>query len=198
MKDVDGKLYRHGDDIRPCFLLFRISDTGGSALANRMKFRLLHLIFLLLVRFGSGFCPGRETKCVPSLGRTHETRNVGLQLFESTSGDNNGLDRRDWLAISFGAVAATVGVTPNLAQAAEDEVLDQVQVSIPQIPMKDFVDPQGLFSIRVPKTFFAIRRSAKGDLPDSKTGQGRRGSSIFTAGDMSKAEIIAVERYVLF
>lgn len=47
----------------------------------------------------------------------------------------------------------------------------------------------------VPQRFFAIRRSAKGDLPDAKTGKGRRGGTIFTAGDMAKAEVIAVERF---
>lgn len=61
--------------------------------------------------------------------------------------------------------------------------------------MKEFVDPQGLFSLRVPQSFFTLRRSAKGDLPDSKTGNGRRGSSIFTAGNMAKAEVVAVERF---
>ena len=62
------------------------------------------------------------------------------------------------------------------------------------IEMKTFVDPKGLFVLNVPKRFFAIRRTVKGDLPDEATGKGRRGSSIFTAGDMSKAEVIAVER----
>lgn len=62
------------------------------------------------------------------------------------------------------------------------------------IEMKSFVDPQGLFALNVPKRFFVIRRSAKGDLPNEK-GQGRRGSSIFTAGDMAKAEVVAVERF---
>ena len=65
---------------------------------------------------------------------------------------------------------------------------------LPKIEMKEFVDPAGYFSIQVPKHFFAIRRSIKGDLPDPKTGQGRRGSSIFTAGDMNKAELVAIER----
>lgn len=66
-----------------------------------------------------------------------------------------------------------------------------------EVPMKSFVDnaKPSLFSIDVPQRFFAIRRSAKGDLPDAKTGQGRRGGTIFTAGDMSKAEVIAVERF---
>ena len=62
--------------------------------------------------------------------------------------------------------------------------------------MKRFVDPKGLFVINVPNRFFAIRRTVKGDLPDEATGKGRRGSSIFTAGDMSKAEVVAIERYV--
>jgi hypothetical protein len=64
------------------------------------------------------------------------------------------------------------------------------------LKMKNFVDPIGLFSISTPEGFFTLRRSAKGDLPDEKTGKGRRGSSIFTAGNMAKAEVIAVERYV--
>ena len=59
---------------------------------------------------------------------------------------------------------------------------------------KLFVDPKGLFSIVVPKKYFSLRRTEKGDLPDEKTGKGRRGSSIYTAGDMAKAEIVAVER----
>eukprot|EP00548_Thalassiothrix_antarctica_P012406 CAMPEP_0194156666 /NCGR_PEP_ID=MMETSP0152-20130528/69140_1 /TAXON_ID=1049557 /ORGANISM="Thalassiothrix antarctica, Strain L6-D1" /LENGTH=205 /DNA_ID=CAMNT_0038864521 /DNA_START=240 /DNA_END=857 /DNA_ORIENTATION=+ len=61
--------------------------------------------------------------------------------------------------------------------------------------MKTFVDPIGYFLISVPQNYFTLRRTAKGDLPDPKTGQGRRGSSIFTAGDMGKAELVAVERY---
>ena len=64
------------------------------------------------------------------------------------------------------------------------------------IEMKEFIDPKGLFSISVPKRFYTLRRTSKGDLPDEKTGKdGRRGSSIFTAGDMAKAEVIAIERY---
>ena len=59
---------------------------------------------------------------------------------------------------------------------------------------RDFIDPQGLFTIRVPTDFYAIRRQTKGDLPDAK-GKGRRGASIFTAGNMAKAEVVAIERY---
>ena len=68
------------------------------------------------------------------------------------------------------------------------------EVDVSTVEMKEFVDPYGLFSIKVPQGFYTIRRKAKGDLPDEKTGKGRRGSSIFTAGNMAKAEVIAVER----
>lgn len=80
---------------------------------------------------------------------------------------------------------SAVVIGPQIASAAEDTaaILD----------MKEFVDPAGLFYIQVPSSFYTLRRSAKGDLPDAK-GQGRRGSSIFTAGNMAKAEVIAVER----
>lgn len=64
--------------------------------------------------------------------------------------------------------------------------------SVPQISFKEISD--SLFTIRVPNSFFAIRRSAKGDLPDSNTGQGRRGATIFTGGDLQKAELVAIER----
>jgi hypothetical protein len=78
------------------------------------------------------------------------------------------------------------------ANAAEEAVA----ISMPVLEMKEFVDPLKLFSLKVPKTFYTLRRTEKGDLPDAKTGKGRRGSSIFTAGDLAKAEVVAVERYV--
>lgn len=67
--------------------------------------------------------------------------------------------------------------------------------TVETVETKTFVDPQGYFAIVVPKSFFTIRRTSKGDLPDGNTGQGRRGSSIFTAGNMAKAEVVAVERF---
>jgi hypothetical protein len=96
------------------------------------------------------------------------------------------VSRRDW----FGSVAAVGAVifAPYQAAFAEE------QAAVAPVVMRDFLDPKGLFSIRIPKSYFALRRTAKGDLPDEKTGQGRRGSSIFTAGDMGKAELIAIER----
>lgn len=62
------------------------------------------------------------------------------------------------------------------------------------VEMKSFLDPMGFFSIRVPKIFYILRRSAKGDLPDA-SGKGRRGASIFTAGNLAKSEVVAVERF---
>jgi hypothetical protein len=85
------------------------------------------------------------------------------------------------------------------AYAVEDAfapVLGETASSVPVPAMKRFVDNANpsYFVIDVPQRFFTIRRSAKGDLPDAQTGQGRRGGTIFTAGDMSKAEVVAVER----
>ena len=104
-----------------------------------------------------------------------------------------GSTRRQWMkqtvkagvnGMGLGILAVTTAATP--ASAAVD---------VSAIQMKEFVDPQGLFSLRVPSSFYTLRRSAKGDLPDAKTGKGRRGSSIFTAGNMAKAEVVAVERF---
>lgn len=72
--------------------------------------------------------------------------------------------------------------------------ISHADVDVSSVEMKEFVDPYGLFSITVPNGFYTLRRKAKGDLPDEKTGKGRRGSSIFTAGNMAKAEVVAVER----
>ena len=66
------------------------------------------------------------------------------------------------------------------------------------IAMKTFVDPEGMFVINIPQRFFAIRRTNQGDLPNAATGSGRRGSSIFNAGDLAKAEVLAIERYVIW
>jgi len=103
----------------------------------------------------------------------HNQRQDGTSL-ESFS-------RRHWIA---SASLATLGFVTMSEPASAEE-----------LEMKMFVDPQGLFAVRVPKAFYTLRRTQKGDLPDAKTGKGRRGSSIFTAGNMAKAEIVAVERY---
>jgi len=108
-------------------------------------------------------------------------------------------NRRDWLTrcsaavVAGGAtslIAAGEGDFSTIARAALDDTTTAIE-------MKTFVDPvDGYFTLKVPASFYTIRRSSKGDLPDPKTGQGRRGSSIFTAGDLKKAEVIAVERCV--
>lgn len=84
---------------------------------------------------------------------------------------------------------AVFPLTPLLASLSPAKAAETLSMD-----MKTFVDPQGLFELNIPKDFFALRRSSKGDLPDEKTGVGRRGSSIFSAGNMAKAEIIAIER----
>lgn len=99
------------------------------------------------------------------------------------------VSRRSALLLSAVAAATlTAGGASTPPAFAEEAVAEVVE-------MKSFVDPEGLFLLNVPKRFYTLRRKAKGDLPDEKTGKGRRGSSIFTAGDMAKAEVVAVERF---
>lgn len=90
----------------------------------------------------------------------------------------------------------TIIPTPSFAAEEITSSSSSSAAAVNTIEMKTFIDQKGLFVINVPKRFFAIRRTVKGDLPDETTGKGRRGSSIFTAGDMSKAEVIAIERCV--
>jgi hypothetical protein len=104
--------------------------------------------------------------------------------------------RRNIVAASFGIASsiavASLGnpiVEATTAANAADIVANGVE-------MKSFIDPLGLFTVSLPTRFYNVRRTAKGDLPDEKTGKGRRGSSIFTAGDLAKTEVVAVERYV--
>jgi len=86
-------------------------------------------------------------------------------------------------------------ITPVSPAYADVDVSTAV---VEEVPMKLFTDTANpsLFAINVPTRFFSIRRTFKYDLPDAKTGKGRRGGTIYSAGDMSKAEVIAVERYV--
>ena len=94
------------------------------------------------------------------------------------------------------AVPAFVAGFPAPASAAVDvSELVQAQEAAAPVPLKTFLDPEGLFALEVPQGYYTLRRKAKGDLPDEKTGAGRRGSSIFTAGNMAKAEVLAVERF---
>ena len=72
------------------------------------------------------------------------------------------------MASGIVASSSLIGPTSALAETAMDAA---------PVEMKLFSDE--LFVVNIPKRFFALRRRAKGDLPDEKTGQGRRGSSIF-------------------
>jgi len=155
----------------------------------------------------------------PSFNHGH---NLIPYVAEATTDDNEDIclststtTRRNWLnriAVSASgslislpvisraedAVAEDVVVADTVAvdSVAVDAVAPVAAVQAPTpLEMKEFVDPAGLFSLRVPKGFFTLRRTQKGDLPNAKTGKGRRGSSIFTAGNMAKAEVVAVERF---
>lgn len=147
------------------------------------------LVVVLLAALASvyAFSPRLDTK-----GRrpTRVFATNGDDFFTETT------TRRNWLqGMMVGGSVALVSSSP--LAFAEDAVV-AVALAEPgptPLEMKEFVDPAGLFSLRVPKGFYTLRRTQKGDLPDAKTGKGRRGSSIFTAGNMAKAEVIAVERF---
>jgi len=122
--------------------------------------------------------------------------------------NNNDTSRRNWLVsaslnvlLAQSTIARADDITTSTVTAtvtvADAETTTAAAASLVPAPldMKEFVDPAGLFSLRVPVGFFTLRRTSKGDLPDSKTGKGRRGSSIFSAGNMAKAEVVAVERF---
>lgn len=102
-----------------------------------------------------------------------------------------------FLSANAMARAATAISTTSTVIAADDiTTTSQPTISaMTPVPMKTFVDPAGLFALNLPQRFFALRRSAKGDLPDAQTGTGRRGSTIFSAGDMAKAEVVSVEYF---
>lgn len=126
--------------------------------------------------------------------RSHETCLLN-QSRNDCDGEAILLNQRRRLLQSTAALTLA-GFSSSLPAFA-DETAEVVAAPQVVVPMKTFVDNANpsLFSLDVPKRFFSIRRSAKGDLPDAKTGQGRRGGTIFTAGDMAKAEVIAVERF---
>lgn len=125
----------------------------------------------------------------------HDHSGVPVDAVASTNNNENSYmmaavnSRRSWLQ-GVAAVAGSSLVASPIIARAEDAA-----VAPTPLEMKEFVDPAGLFSLRVPKSFYTLRRTQKGDLPDAKTGKGRRGSSIFTAGNMAKAEVVAVERF---
>ena len=109
--------------------------------------------------------------------------------------------RRQFIYSTAITIASWTGATPFISpvNAIDVESLPtEASKIVEEVTMKTFVDSASpsLFAINVPQRFFSIRRTSKGDLPDAKTGKGRRGGTIFSAGDMAKAEVIAVERYV--
>ena len=170
------------------------------------------LLSLLLVvssinSWCQAFAPPRASSIVANEGYTSHHELVA-SFMQQNNDDNDDVilfnQRRRIIKSTAALVLAPLatGLTslPVSVFALDDPVETVAQSTTTprvEVPMKSFVDnaKPSLFSIDVPQRFFAIRRSAKGDLPDAKTGQGRRGGTIFTAGDMSKAEVIAVERF---
>ena len=120
------------------------------------------------------------------------------QLSLPTAKTNSNPTRRAFVSSSSALV-----FLPNLPSFADDADVDDVASPPaapspppppPLPPMAPFFDnEEGLFSLSVPKSFYVLRRKDKGDLPDAK-GNGRRGATIFTAGNMGTASVIAVER----
>lgn len=145
------------------------------------RFLLLIAVFLLALPLPS--CHGFGTRpMIPT--RTQQSAPALTQLSVSKSSSPCDMSRRKWGVGTMASLASILLPNTNSVAWAEEAPLET----------KLFVDPKGLFSIVVPKKYFSLRRTEKGDLPDEKTGKGRRGSSIYTAGDMAKAEIVAVER----
>mmetsp|Transcript_5520 Transcript_5520/g.8141 ORF Transcript_5520/g.8141 Transcript_5520/m.8141 type:complete len:326 (+) Transcript_5520:2-979(+) len=147
----------------------------------------------------------KDAKCVSGHSAIERCSWGFLQSYDSAKKDTiilfsktakeSGYDRRGAIREVGNIFLHLAGCAIALGASHKCEAVELPASSISTIAMKDFRDPAGLFNIRVPQSYFVLRRSSKGDLPDSKTGQGRRGSSIFSAGDMTKAEVVAIERY---
>ena len=122
------------------------------------------------------------------------------QLKDNTINTSNTISQRRKFIQSTAAITAAIttggGIITHVSPVYAD--VDVSTAVVEEVPMKLFTDTAtpSLFEINVPTRFFSIRRTFKYDLPDAKTGKGRRGGTIYSAGDMSKAEVIAVERYV--
>ena len=94
------------------------------------------------------------------------------------------------------AVASTADAgTADAAGAADAQ--PTVTGLVEAANLKGFRDPQGMFALALPKPWFKVRPTDKGDLPD-ESGKGRRGSRIFSAGLLSNQfapKILSVERF---
>ena len=99
-----------------------------------------------------------------------------------------GASRRAAMRLGSGAVAAVGGAVAYrpLPALAEDSVTTPDRPIAVNGPTFTFTDP--LFELTFPKDFFKIRRTISGDIT-------RRGGVIFTAGRLSTAEIVTIERF---
>jgi len=80
-------------------------------------------------------------------------------------------------------LSSILTLSPSITNAAETD----------KMAMTLYEDPNGLFKIRIPKGFFIFRRP--GNPTNKDKTKSRKGSSIFTSGDIGKAEIVSVDRF---
>jgi hypothetical protein len=162
---------------------------------------VLPILLMLLGAWKSiSLCDAFQSSSLSSLSHGHAANNARRStrfLSANNKSFSNEIksSRRQWLRDSLSLVGGAVAGSTWTPQKAFAEDSVATATTTTPLEMKPFIDPQGLFALNVPKDFFTLRRTQKGDLPDAKTGKGRRGSSIFTAGNMAKAEVVAVERF---
>lgn len=113
----------------------------------------------------------------------------------SSYNDNNKIvnhytaTRRDIFKNIKAASAASLvyAMNSNIANAEETITLTK------EDKMTLYNDPNGLFRLSIPKSYFIFRRPGN---PNNKgKTKSRKGSAIFTAGDIGKAEIVSIDRF---
>lgn len=126
----------------------------------------------------------RHLSIVPSHRHYAPTANhhriLKLTLDENSSSFDVHVQRRQILQWPVAAILLSTMTLPTQSTLAVSTM--EIQSS------RFYVDPQGFFSLRIPKRFFVIRRESNGD-------DGSSSSILLTAGDLSKAQLISIERF---
>ena len=125
-------------------------------------------VWALVVTSANAFMSSTHPTSGPASPQTGTTTTTSLNVIAS---------RRSALQDVAKRVAAASGIATSSSLIGPNSALAETVADAAPVEMKLFSDE--LFVVNIPKRFFALRRRAKGDLPDEKTGQGRRGSSIF-------------------
>jgi hypothetical protein len=96
------------------------------------------------------------------------------------------LSRPVFVAVSGARMAKAEETNPSGSSLLSSAELSTSGLSKPAAATNliPFKDPLGLFELGVPKGWFKVRPTVKGDLPNAE-GKGRRGARIFSAGDVS-------------